>query len=144
MAHSASSSCRVNEVNGGAGARRACSSFTLRQLITSLCAALALARMNTQIDVRNILSTIRVPTLILHRTGDLDANIEERGVRIGEAHRVVLEHEPLVSLARDGELSCFTHEGFWQPMDTARDRRLLEELWASGNPPWLREYARLA
>ncbi len=40
-------------------------------------AALALARMNTQIDVRNVLPAIRVPTLILHRTGDLDANIEE-------------------------------------------------------------------
>ena len=40
-------------------------------------AALALARMNTEIDVRNILPSVRVPTLILHRTGDRDANIEE-------------------------------------------------------------------
>lgn len=47
-----------------------------------------------------------------------------------------LEHEPLVSLAADGQLSVFKHEGFWQPMDTLRDRRLLEELWASGEAPW--------
>jgi len=50
----------------------------------------------------------------------------------------LLEHEPLAGLARDGELSCYKHEGFWQPMDTLRDRRLLEELWEGGNPPWVR------
>jgi glucose-1-phosphate cytidylyltransferase len=55
-----------------------------------------------------------------------------------------LEHEPLAQLARDGQLSCYRHEGFWQPMDTARDRRLLEDLWASGNPPWVRPRVRLA
>ncbi len=49
----------------------------------------------------------------------------------------LLEHEPLVDLARDGELSCYLHDGFWQPMDTLRDKRLLEELWASGNAPWV-------
>ena len=48
----------------------------------------------------------------------------------------LLEHEPLVELARDGQLSCYLHDGFWQPMDTLRDKRLLEELWASGSPPW--------
>jgi glucose-1-phosphate cytidylyltransferase len=50
----------------------------------------------------------------------------------------LLEHEPLAGLARDGQLACFMHDGFWQPMDTARDKRLLEDLWASGNPPWVR------
>ena len=50
----------------------------------------------------------------------------------------LLEHEPLVGLARDGQLSCYKHDGFWQPMDTMRDRRLLEDLWASGSPPWFR------
>ncbi len=49
----------------------------------------------------------------------------------------LLEHEPLASLARDGQLSCFKHDGFWQPMDTARDRRLLEDMWASGSSPWM-------
>jgi glucose-1-phosphate cytidylyltransferase len=48
-----------------------------------------------------------------------------------------LEHEPLAGLARDGQLSVFRHEGFWQPMDTLRDKRLLEELWAHPAPPWV-------
>ena len=48
----------------------------------------------------------------------------------------LFEHEPLERLARDGELAVFRHEGFWQPMDTLRDRNTLEELWASGEAPW--------
>lgn len=57
----------------------------------------------------------------------------------------LLEHEPLQGLAREGQLSCFKHDGFWQPMDTARDKRLLEELWTSGDPPWVKKHAdRLA
>lgn len=50
----------------------------------------------------------------------------------------ILEHEPLAGLASDGELTVFKHEGFWHPMDTLRDKRLLEELWASGKAPWVR------
>ncbi len=46
------------------------------------------------------------------------------------------EGEPLVGLASDGELASFKHEGFWQPMDTLRDKNLLEELWTSGSAPW--------
>jgi glucose-1-phosphate cytidylyltransferase len=46
------------------------------------------------------------------------------------------ESEPLSGLARDGQLAAFQHEGFWQPMDTLRDRTQLEALWASGTPPW--------
>ena len=49
---------------------------------------------------------------------------------------VLLEQEPLMGLARDGEMSAYLHDGFWQPMDTLRDRRHLEDLWATGNPPW--------
>ncbi len=48
----------------------------------------------------------------------------------------VLEREPLQSLARDGMLSAYRHSGFWQPMDTLRDKMYLEELWESGNSPW--------
>jgi glucose-1-phosphate cytidylyltransferase len=55
-----------------------------------------------------------------------------------EGDGTLLEHEPLAGLARDRQLSCYRHDGFWQPMDTARDKRLLEDLWASGNPPWIR------
>jgi glucose-1-phosphate cytidylyltransferase len=46
------------------------------------------------------------------------------------------EHEPLEKLAADGELMAFRHDGFWQPMDTLRDKRHLEELWSSGRAPW--------
>ena len=48
----------------------------------------------------------------------------------------IWEQEPLKGLARDGELTCYHHEGFWQPMDTLRDRRVLEALWADGCAPW--------
>ncbi|MEO7433190.1 MAG: glucose-1-phosphate cytidylyltransferase [Dokdonella sp.] len=48
----------------------------------------------------------------------------------------VWEREPLEALARDGQLSAYTHEGFWQPMDTLRDKIKLEELWQSGDAPW--------
>jgi glucose-1-phosphate cytidylyltransferase len=46
------------------------------------------------------------------------------------------EREPMERLARDGQLMAFRHDGFWQCMDTLRDRRLLETLWASGDAPW--------
>lgn len=46
------------------------------------------------------------------------------------------EREPLERLSHDGELSAFQHRGFWQPMDTLRDRNYLEELWRSGRAPW--------
>jgi glucose-1-phosphate cytidylyltransferase len=46
------------------------------------------------------------------------------------------EQEPLEGLARDGQLAAFRHTGFWQPMDTLRDRTTLESLWAAGEAPW--------
>jgi len=49
----------------------------------------------------------------------------------------VLERDPLVRLARDGQLSIFKHRGFWACVDTQRDREYLEKLWASGKPPWV-------
>jgi glucose-1-phosphate cytidylyltransferase len=49
---------------------------------------------------------------------------------------VMFEHAPLEGLAADGQLSAYRHDGFWQPMDTLRDKRHLEDLWASGNAPW--------
>ncbi len=48
----------------------------------------------------------------------------------------VWEQEPVRQLAADGELACYRHEGWWQPMDTLRDRTSLEELWDSGSAPW--------
>jgi len=46
------------------------------------------------------------------------------------------EGDPLSSIAEDGELKAYFHNGFWQPMDTLRDKNLLEGLWASGAAPW--------
>jgi glucose-1-phosphate cytidylyltransferase len=48
----------------------------------------------------------------------------------------IWEQEPLSRLAADGELMAYPHDGFWQPMDTLRDKHLLEELWAAGRAPW--------
>lgn len=48
----------------------------------------------------------------------------------------VWETGPLASLAADNQLSAFRHSGFWQPMDTLREKNHLEELWESGNAPW--------
>ncbi|MCD5361658.1 glucose-1-phosphate cytidylyltransferase [Chromobacterium aquaticum] len=46
------------------------------------------------------------------------------------------EAEPLVRLAKEGQLMSYRHKGFWQAMDTLRDKNQLEKLWADGNPPW--------
>jgi glucose-1-phosphate cytidylyltransferase len=46
------------------------------------------------------------------------------------------EGSPLVTLAKQGELAAYEHSGFWQPMDTLREKNLLEDLWASGKAPW--------
>lgn len=46
------------------------------------------------------------------------------------------EKAPMEGLARDGQLAAYEHSGFWQPMDTLRDKQLLERLWAEGNPSW--------
>lgn len=50
--------------------------------------------------------------------------------------RTVWEQEPLRELAHAGQLNAFKHDGFWQPMDTLRDRNLLETLWSEGQAPW--------
>jgi glucose-1-phosphate cytidylyltransferase len=47
-----------------------------------------------------------------------------------------LERDPLERLAADGQLMSFCHAGFWQPMDTLREKQLLESLWTSGKAPW--------
>ncbi len=53
-----------------------------------------------------------------------------------EDDSTVWEQQPLQRLATDGELMAWEHDGFWQPMDTLRDKTHLEELWASGKAPW--------
>ncbi len=53
-----------------------------------------------------------------------------------EDDQTILEREPMERLAQDGELVAYRHSGFFQPMDTIREKQQLEQLWASGNPPW--------
>ena len=47
-----------------------------------------------------------------------------------------LQHEPLENLAKENQLSAYHHDGFWQPMDTLRDKMFLQELWESNKAPW--------
>jgi glucose-1-phosphate cytidylyltransferase len=49
---------------------------------------------------------------------------------------LILEQSPLRRAAADGQLMCFRHDGFWQPMDTFREFELLNQLWKNGQAPW--------
>ena len=53
-----------------------------------------------------------------------------------EGDATVWEQAPLQKLAQEDQLQAYRHKGFWQPMDTLRDKRLLEAMWQDGNPPW--------
>jgi glucose-1-phosphate cytidylyltransferase len=53
-----------------------------------------------------------------------------------EGDATTWEDRPLARLASDGQMMAYRHTGFWQPMDTMRDRQQLEQMWASGNAPW--------
>ncbi|HEX3909314.1 MAG TPA: glucose-1-phosphate cytidylyltransferase [Solirubrobacteraceae bacterium] len=53
-----------------------------------------------------------------------------------DGDQTVWEQQPMRSLAREGELACYRHEGFWQTMNTLSERHQLEDLWNSGAPPW--------
>jgi glucose-1-phosphate cytidylyltransferase len=62
--------------------------------------------------------------------------IEPRAIEYISNDSTILEREPLEILARTNNLAAFRHTGFWQPMDTLRDKQLLEEAWTSGKAPW--------
>ena len=53
-----------------------------------------------------------------------------------EGAGTVWENEPMQTLAAEGQLSAWIHRGFWQPMDTLRDKQTLNSLWDSGSAPW--------
>lgn len=53
-----------------------------------------------------------------------------------ENDATMLERQPLERLAAEGQLHAYRHDGFWQPMDTVRDKRILDEHWESGKAPW--------
>ena len=62
--------------------------------------------------------------------------LEPRIMEYIQGEHTVWEQGPMEKLARDGMLSAYKHQGFWQPMDTLRDKNLLEELWSDGKAPW--------
>lgn len=62
--------------------------------------------------------------------------VDSKAIDFIEGDQTSWEQEPLEQLAHDGQLAAYTHGGFWQPMDTLRDRKYLEDLWASGEAPW--------
>jgi glucose-1-phosphate cytidylyltransferase len=62
--------------------------------------------------------------------------VEPRALDCIDGDGTTWEREPLERLAHDGMLNAFRHDGFWQPMDTLRDKNVLEELWQGGSPPW--------
>ena len=57
-------------------------------------------------------------------------------IHLIQGDTTVWERGPLESLAGQGQLAAFQHDGFWQPMDTLRDKVQLEELWAGNKAPW--------
>ncbi|QNI75160.1 glucose-1-phosphate cytidylyltransferase [Synechococcus sp. MVIR-18-1] len=62
--------------------------------------------------------------------------LEPEVINLIEGDSTVWEKEPLRHLAEAGQLSAYHHNGFWQPMDTLRDKNYLEHLWAQSNAPW--------
>ena len=62
--------------------------------------------------------------------------LSPRVLKYLEDDDTVWERDPLQRLAEEGQLRSFQHDGFWQPMDTLRDKVFLEELWESGKAPW--------
>lgn len=110
---------------------------------------------------KNVLSTLtavqppgRFGALVLREKQDIVTNFQEKikgdGAWINggffvlepavidyiEGDATSWEKEPLVALAREEKLAAYRHSGFWQPMDTLRDKMFLEDLWASDQAPW--------
>jgi len=62
--------------------------------------------------------------------------VNKKALEFIDGDSTVWEQEPLINLVKKGELMAYKHEGFWQPMDTLRDKIYLEELWKSNRAPW--------
>ena len=62
--------------------------------------------------------------------------IEPQVIDYIDGDQTVFEREPLERLAAEGQLQAYKHDGFWQCMDTLREKNMLEELWQSGEAPW--------
>jgi glucose-1-phosphate cytidylyltransferase len=62
--------------------------------------------------------------------------LDRRVLKYIDGDTTLWERDPMESLAQDGQLMAYRHAGFWQPMDTLRERKVLEDLWESGKAPW--------
>jgi len=62
--------------------------------------------------------------------------LSPRAIDLVEGDSTIWERQPLESLASSGQIAAYQHHGFWQPMDTLRDKVMLEDLWQSGKAPW--------
>ena len=62
--------------------------------------------------------------------------VEPQAIDYITDNQTVWEKEPLEILAKTGKLAAYRHSGFWQPMDTLRDKQILEDMWRGSNPPW--------
>lgn len=62
--------------------------------------------------------------------------LEPRVIDYIDGDATVWERQPMQRLAEEGQMSVYSHDGFWQPMDTLREKNHLEDLWASGKAPW--------
>lgn len=106
--------------------------------LATLTAAIPPARFGTV----HIEADHRVTTFIEKPKGDggmINAGffvLSPQVIDLIEGDHTIWERGPLETLARTGQLSAYQHHGFWQPMDTLRDKQHLEELWASGKAPW--------
>jgi len=75
-----------------------------------------------------------------HDTGWINAGfmvLEPKVLDYIKDDTIMFEREPMEIIAKEGEMMCYKHTGFWQCMDTLRDKEKLEKLYASGNAPWL-------
>ena len=62
--------------------------------------------------------------------------LEPSVLELIEGDATIWEKEPLQQLSMKGELKAYKHHGFWQPMDTIREKQMLEQHWTEGNAPW--------
>ena len=62
--------------------------------------------------------------------------LEPGAMDSSESDSISWEKQPLEALAADKQLAAYRHHGYWQPMDTLRDKHVLEDLWQAGNAPW--------
>lgn len=62
--------------------------------------------------------------------------VEPEAIDYIDGDHISWEQEPMASIARENKLSAYKHDGFWQPMDTLRDKQYLESLWANQLAPW--------